>query len=45
MPYNISLTWEYLISVSDEVSDKKDTISYTIINPSYDLKLELDDVM
>ncbi|XP_067662095.1 potassium channel subfamily T member 2-like [Haliotis asinina] len=29
----------------DEVSDKRNSISYVIINPSYDLKLELDDIV
>ncbi|XP_061169679.1 potassium channel subfamily T member 2-like isoform X2 [Saccostrea echinata] len=29
----------------DEVNDKRNTISYVIINPSYDQKLQLDDVI
>ncbi|XP_064649247.1 potassium channel subfamily T member 2-like isoform X8 [Lineus longissimus] len=29
----------------DDVSDKRNTLSYVIINPSYDLKLEVDDVV
>ncbi|XP_074653905.1 potassium channel subfamily T member 2-like isoform X3 [Tubulanus polymorphus] len=29
----------------EDVSDKRNTISYVIINPSYDLKLELDDTI
>ena len=30
---------------TDCVSDKRDTISYVIINPSYDVKLEPNDIM
>ena len=33
------------LSISDDVSDKTNTISYVIINPSYDLNLEINDVM
>lgn len=29
----------------DEVNDKRNTISYVIVNPSYDQKLQLDDVI
>ena len=29
----------------DEASDKRNSFSYVIINPSYDLKLEPDDIM
>lgn len=29
----------------DEVSDTRTTISYVLINPSYDLKLELGDIV
>ena len=33
------------ILISDDVSDKRNSLSYVIINPSYDLKLELNDIM
>jgi len=33
------------IHVADCASDKRDTISYVIINPSYDVKLEPNDIM
>ncbi|XP_064616919.1 potassium channel subfamily T member 2-like [Liolophura sinensis] len=29
----------------DDVSDKRNSVSYVIINPSYDLQLELDDII
>ncbi|KAL5011495.1 hypothetical protein ScPMuIL_010046 [Solemya velum] len=33
------------LSDYDDVSDKRNTLCYVIINPSYDLKLELDDII
>jgi len=37
--------YEVIMSDVDCASDKRDTISYVIINPSYDVKLEPNDIM
>jgi hypothetical protein len=33
------------IHISDDKNEKKDTISYVVINPGYDLQLKLGDVV
>lgn len=35
----------FLFSADDEACDNRDTISYVIINPSYDVQLQLNDIM
>ncbi len=35
----------YIFVIPDDRGDKRNTISYVIINPSYDTKLHQDDIM